>query len=184
MATLVAMAYPGEPGGALRAALDLEDLPIAESSDLDDAVVVTVDDRGKTHLTQATHLTSEGAIYGALGGMIVGVLASLLFPALKPIAILGVTLGASVVGLLLGALIGHNRDIGIADDFVRIASANLPANSSALFVLLEGERADDVLAELATCGGELLTTDLPSKDAQRLRLAARRAQRKRSVRAL
>ncbi|NTW28246.1 MAG: DUF1269 domain-containing protein [Coriobacteriia bacterium] len=184
MATLVAMSYPGDPNRATQAALHLEDLPIADSSDLEDVVVVTTNDRGRAHLTQTTRLISEGAIYGALFGMVAGVLGTWISGIDAALSILAMTLGLAVAGALIGAGIGRNRDFGIADDFVRAASAKLPANSSALFVLLDGGHDEHVLAALATCGGELLTSDLPSADAARLRQAAKTAQRRKAVRAL
>ncbi|MGV8083975.1 MAG: DUF1269 domain-containing protein [Coriobacteriia bacterium] len=179
MAVLVAMAYPGDPDGAPRAQFDLQRLSIYESSHLEDAVIVTVDERGRTHLAQAKRPTSEGAIYGAFIGLALGVAVAIPL-ASAPVLATASSIGGGVLGLVIGALVGRSRDTGIADDFVRTASANLPPRSSALFVLLEGEATLSVLDELATCGGEVLTTDLPSEAAQRLRLAARRAQRKRS----
>jgi uncharacterized membrane protein len=178
MAVLVAMAYPGDPDGAFRAEFDLQDLSMYESSHLEDAVVVSVDERGATHLAQAMHPASEGAIYGAFIGLAIGIAAAIPLASAPGLAA-ALAIAGGVLGLAIGALVGRSRDAGIADDFIRAASAKLPPRSSALFVLLEGEATLSVLDELATCGGEVLTTDLPSEAAQRLRLAARRAQRAR-----
>ena len=39
---------------------------------------------------------------------------------------------------------------------------------------VEGDNASDVLKQLATCGGELLSTDLPAEQAEKLRGALKR----------
>lgn len=175
MATLVAVAYPGDPDRAATAAEELAELPIAQAADLDDAVAVTVDDQGAVRLHQSTDLTSEDALDGALIGLVVGIVLTLPFPFLAPAAFAGAALGGSAIGALTGGVVGHYSDIGINDDFVRDISAKLPPNSSALFVLVEGDDTDAVLGELATCGGDLLTTDLPDEKAAHLREALHKA---------
>jgi uncharacterized membrane protein len=181
MATLVAIAYPGEPDRAATAAKELEDLPFAVNADLDDAVAVVVNKKGKVHLLQSTNLTTLGALDGALIGLATGVVLTLPFPFLAPITLTGAALSASAIGALTGGAVGHFTDIGIDDAFVRELSAKLPMDSSALFVLVEGENAGQVLSELASCGGELLSTDLPPEQAARLRAALRREHQEESV---
>lgn len=178
MATLVAIAYAGEPERAVSAAQDVAALPLVESADLQDVVAVTVEADGTVRLHQSTDLTSEDALEGALIGLVAGVVLTLPFPVLAPAAFAGATLGGSAIGAITGGVVGHYSDIGIDDDFVREVSAKLPSNSSALFVLLEGDQTDALLGELATCGGEILTTDLPDEKAEHLRRALRDAHRK------
>lgn len=181
MATLVAIAYPGEPDRAAITAEQLQALPFSASADLDDAVAVVIDEHGIARLQQSTDMTSEGAIDGALIGLVAGVVLTLPFPFLAPIGFAGAAVVTSLIGALTGGVVGHYRDIGIDDDFVRALGAKLPANSSALFAMVEGEDAEEVLAKLAQSGGELLTTDLPAEQCDRLRVAlqaARQAQGK------
>jgi uncharacterized membrane protein len=174
VATLVAISYPGEPERATSVAQDLQTLAFSPAADLDDAVAVVVDENGDAQLLQSTDLTSEGALDGALIGLVAGIVLTLPFPFLAPLGIAGASLATSAIGAVTGGVIGHYSDIGIDDDFVRDVSASLPKNSSALFVLVEGDSTPEVLAELAKCGGELLSTDLPDEQAARLREALKR----------
>ena len=174
MATLVAIAYKDDPDRAAGAAQDLANLPFAANADLDDAVAVVVNRHGEAKLLQSTNLTTLGALDGALLGLVSAVVLTFGFPFLGGLAIAGAALGGSAVGALTGGLVGHYTDIGIDDEFVRQVSDKLPSNSSALFVLVEGENTDKILEELATCGGELLSTDLPDDQADKLRAALKR----------
>jgi uncharacterized membrane protein len=171
MATLVAIAYAGQIDRAAQVAEELETLPFSASLGLDDAVSVTVDSGGRHELHQSTDMTGEGALDGALVGLVAGVVLTLPFPFLAPFAFAGAALAGSAIGALTGGVIGHYQDIGIHDDFVRDVTENLPADSSALFLLIEDAVAGEVLGELANYGGELLTTDLPDEQAERLRAA-------------
>ena len=174
MATLVAIAYPGEPDRAVSAAQDVSKLPFAETADLDDVVAVVVNKRGDAKLLQSTNLTTLGALDGALLGLVSAMVLTLGFPFLAPLAVAGAAVGGSAVGAVAGGLVGHYTDIGIDDEFVREVTKKLPTDSSALFVLVEGEDSDKVIAELASCGGELLATDLPDERAATLRAALKR----------
>jgi len=174
MATLVAIAYPNDPDRAATAAQDLVNLPFAANADLDDAVAVVVNGHGEAKLLQSTNLTTLGALDGALIGLVSGVVLTFGFPFLAPVVAAGAMLGASAIGAATGGVVGHYTDIGIDDEFVRDLSAKLPANSSALFVLIEADNPDEVIAQLAACGGELLSTDLPAEQAAKLREALKR----------
>ena len=171
MATLVAIAYKHDPDRAATAAQELANLPFAANADLDDAVAVVVNRHGDAKLMQSTNLTTLGALDGALLGLVSGVVLTFGFPFLGGLAVAGAALGASAIGALTGGLVGHYTDIGIDDAFVREVADRLPPNSSALF---EGDKTDEVLSQLASCGGELLSTDLPDEQAERLREALKR----------
>ena len=174
MATLVAIAYADDPDRAAVAAQDLASLPFAQNADLDDAVAVVVNGKGEAKLLQSTNLTTLGALDGALIGLVSGVVLTFGFPFLAPIVATGAMLGASAIGALTGGVVGHYTDIGIDDAFVRSLSQKLPPNSSALFVLVEGDDSAAVIEQLASCGGELLSTDLPDEQADKLRAALKR----------
>jgi uncharacterized membrane protein len=181
MATLVAIAYKDDPDRAATAATDLANLPFAVSADLDDAVAVVVNRHGDARLMQSTNLTTLGALDGALLGLASAVVLTFGFPFLGGLAVAGAALSGAGIGALTGGLVGHYTDIGIDDDFVRSVAEKLPPNSSALFVLVEGDDTAEVLTQLASCGGELLSTDLPDAQAAKLREALKRQHAEESV---
>ena len=74
--------------------------------EMEDAVVVTRDAKGKVQLHQAVNLTAAGAASGGFWGMLIGMLF------LNPL--LGVAIGAGS-----GALSGKLADIGINDQFMK-----------------------------------------------------------------
>jgi uncharacterized membrane protein len=128
--------------------------------DLEDAVVVVKDDKGKVKLHQAFNLTSAGAITGGFWGSLIG----LIF--LNPL--LGLAVGASA-GAVSGALI----DVGIDDDFMKELGATLTPGSSSLFVLLRNPTTapDKVLEELKGTGGTILKTSLSHEDEAKIQAA-------------
>ncbi|MEI6269831.1 MAG: DUF1269 domain-containing protein [Methylococcaceae bacterium] len=128
--------------------------------DLEDAVVVVKNDKGKVKLHQAFNLTSSGAINGGFWGSLIG----LIF--LNPL--LGLAVGASA-----GAVSGALTDVGIDDNFMKELGATLTPGSSALFVLLRSPSAapDKVLEELKGTGGTLLKTSLSHEDEAKIQAA-------------
>ena len=128
--------------------------------DLEDAVVVVKNDKGKVKLHQAVNLTSAGAVSGGFWGSLIG----LLF--LNPL--LGLAVGASA-----GAVSGALTDVGIDDNFMKELGATMTPGSSSLFVLLRNPVAtpDKVLEELKGTGGTLLKTSLSHEDEARLQAA-------------
>lgn len=181
MATLVAIAYKDDPDRATTAARELASLPFAQNADLDDAVAVIVNRHGDAKLLQSTNLTTLGALDGALIGLVSAVVLTFGFPFLGGLALAGAALGGSAIGAITGGVVGHYTDIGIDDEFVRSLAAKLPPNSSALFVLIEGDQTDAVISQFAKCGGELLTTTLPDAGAERLREALKRERREEEI---
>lgn len=109
--------------------------------EMDDAVVVTRDDKGKVQLHQAVNLTATGAIGGAFWGMLIGMLF------FNPL------LGAAV-GAGSGALSGKLSDLGIDDKFMKELGETLKDNSSALFVLVRKSTPDKVLEGLKDFAGK------------------------------
>lgn len=125
---------------------------------MEDAVVVTKDNEGKTKLHQAVNLTASGAVGGTFWGMLVG----LLF--LNPL--LGAAAGAAG-----GALAGKLTDIGINDKMMKEMAEAFTPGSSALFVLVRKVTADKVLEGLKpfTGKGKLFQTSLAKDDEEALR---------------
>src|SRR3954468_12611352 len=101
MSTLVAVVFDNEYT-AFQMRAELARMHKEYLIELEDAVVVTRDQKGKTKLDQAVNLTTAGAMGGGFWGLLIG----LIF--LNPL--LGAALGAGV-----GALTGRFNDIGIDD---------------------------------------------------------------------
>ena len=120
--------------------------------DMEDAVVVTKNDKGKVKLHQSYDLTTSGAVQGSFWGLLVGTLF------LNPL--LGMAVGAGA-----GTLTGAATDIGIDDNFMRQLGETLKPGTSALFVLVKKSTPDKVLEELKQFEGKVLRTSLP-KDAE------------------
>jgi uncharacterized membrane protein len=109
--------------------------------EMEDAVVVTRNEKGKVQLHQAANLTASGAVGGAFWGSLIG----LLF--LNPL--LGAAIGAGS-----GALSGKLTDIGINDQFMKDLGTTLTPGHSALFVLVRKSTPDKVLEGLKPFAGK------------------------------
>jgi len=126
--------------------------------DLEDAVVVVKDEKGKIKLHQMINLTGLGAVSGGFWGSLIG----LIF--LNPL--LGMAMGAAA-----GAVSGALRDVGIDDNFMKELAAGLPAGGSALFVLVRNATPDRVLEEVKGMGGKILKTSLNHESEAKLQEA-------------
>ena len=126
--------------------------------EMEDAVVVTRDDKGAVQLHQAMNLTAAGAVGGAFWGSLIG----LLF--LNPL--LGAALGAGS-----GALSGKLTDLGISDQFMKDLSATLTPGTAALFVLVRKSTPDKLLEGLKPFAGKgrLLHNSLTKENEDKLR---------------
>lgn len=126
--------------------------------EMEDAVVVTRDAKGKVQLHQAMNLTAGGAVGGAFWGTLIGMLF------LNPL--LGTAIGAGA-----GALSGKLSDIGINDQFMKDLGATFTAGSSALFVLVRKSTPDKVLDGLKPFAGKgrVLQTSLTKDKEEELR---------------
>jgi uncharacterized membrane protein len=126
--------------------------------ELEDAVVVTRDQKGKTRLDQAVNLTTAGAIGGGFWGLLIG----LIF--LNPL--LGAMLGAGA-----GALSGRLNDLGLSDQMLKDIGKSFTPGTSGLFVLVRRATSDKVLAGLKefTGKGKVFQTSLTRDDEHALR---------------
>lgn len=109
--------------------------------EMEDAVVVTRDDNGKTKLHQAVNLTAAGAVGGSFWGMLIG------FIFLNPL--IGMAAGAAG-----GAISGAMADIGIDDKTMKEMAESFKPGGSALFVLVRKSTPDKVLERLAPFAGK------------------------------
>lgn len=131
--------------------------------DLDDAVVVIKNEKGKVKVKQSYDLVTSGALSGGFWGSLIG----LLF--LHPL--LGVA-----AGLASGALSGALTDIGVDDELIKDLGKTIEPSTSALFLLVRKATPDKVLEELRPYGGKLLRTSLSKSDEASLKAALEKAQ--------
>lgn len=157
MSNLIVIGFQNEADAfAMRA--ELTKLQSQYLIEMEDAVVVTRDAKGKVQLHQAVNLTTAGAA----GGMFWGTLIGLLF--FNPL--LGAAVGAGG-----GALSGKLSDIGINDAFMKELGATLTEGTSALFVLVRKSTPDKVLEGLKAFAGKgkVLQTSLTKDKEAELR---------------
>ncbi len=134
--------------------------------EMEDAVVVTRDQKGKVQLHQAVNLTAAGAVSGTLWGSLIG----LIF--LNPL--LGAAMGAGA-----GALSGALTDIGIGDDFMKQLGQTFKPGTAALFLLVRKSTPDKVLDGLKQFTGKarVLQTSLTKDKEDELKRAFEGASR-------
>lgn len=125
---------------------------------MEDSVVVTRDERGRTKLDQMTSLTAAGAIGGGFWGMLIGLII------LNPI--LGAALGATA-----GAVSGKFADIGLDNRMMKDVAASFKPGTSALFLLVRRATPDKVLDGLKEFAGKgkVFQTSLNKDDESQLR---------------
>jgi len=157
MSTLVAVVFEDE-ATAFEMRAKLVRMQKDYLIDLEDAVVVTKDQKGNTRLDQAVNLTSAGAIGGGFWGLLIG----LIF--LNPL--LGALIGAGA-----GALSGKLSDIGLNDRMLKDIGNSFKRGSSGVFVLFRKATSDKVLEGLKefTGKGKVFQTSLSKDDEHALR---------------
>ena len=162
MSTLVAVVFNDETT-AFEMRTALMKMQEQHLIDLEDSVVVTKDQKGKTRLDQAVSLAAAGAFGGGFWGLLIG----LIF--LNPL--LGAAIGAGA-----GALSGKFQDIGLDDKMIKSLSESFKPKTSALFVLVRKATVDKVLAGLKefTGKGKVFQTSLNKDDEATLREALER----------
>lgn len=138
--------------------LEMRKLEKEHLIDLEDAVVVVRDQKGKVKLKQSHNLVTAGAAGGGFWGLLIGVLF------LNPLA--GV-----LVGTAAGALGGLMKDIGIDDDFIKDLGQTIQPGTSALFILTRKVTPDKVMGEVRRLKGKVLRTSLSKEDEDKLKVA-------------
>jgi len=115
---------------------------------LDDAAIVTKDERGKIRIHQTKDV---GPGKGAAAGGWVGMLAGWLFMA----PLVGAVLGAAI-----GGIWAKLRDIGISDKQMMEMGEEIVPGSAALFLLLDPVAPTTLVREMRRFEGRVLYTDL------------------------
>jgi uncharacterized membrane protein len=157
MSDLIAVAYDDRET-AERVRDELAKLTREHVIEIEDAVVVTRDEKGKVKLHQTLNPAGAGAAGGALWGGLIG----LIF--LAPL------LGAAI-GALAGGAAGAVTDLGVDDDFMRELGANLPEGGAALIVLVRKVTPDKVLPRISEYGGRVIQSSLSREAEQKLQEA-------------
>jgi uncharacterized membrane protein len=155
MSNLVAIAYPDQ-ATAEEVMGTLGRLSTEKSIELEDAVVVTRDDKGKVKLHQSNKLAAAGAAGGALWGGLIGLIFF--------VPLLGMAVGAAT-----GAATGKLTDVGVDDNFMKDLGSKLQPGGAAVIVLIHRSTPDKVLPEIAKFGGDVIQTSLDNETEARLR---------------
>ena len=159
MSNLVAVAFPSR-ATAEEVMATLGRLQTEHAIELEDAVIVTRDDKGKVKLHQSNKLAAGGAVGGALWGGLIGLI--FLMP------LFGMAIGAAS-----GAAAGAMSDAGVDDKFMKEMGTKLQPGGAAVIVLLRNVNAEKVLAEVKI-SGEVIQTSLGEDGEQALRDALAR----------
>lgn len=162
MNKLVAIVYPDQSRAA-EVFATLHRMQNEELIDIEDAVYVTRDDKGKVKLHQSSSLTGEGALVGSMWGLLIGMLF------LSPV--LGAAIGAAG-----GAAVGGFSDYGIDDKFMKELGKKMKNDTSALFISFRSVVADKVVPEISQYGGEIIQTSLSTKTEKKLQEALDKGQ--------
>jgi uncharacterized membrane protein len=157
LATLSVLKFE-DPYGADRVLITLEGLQARQMITLQDAAVVSWPEGNKKPKTRQLHSTAGlGAMSGAFWGFLFGLIFFVPF--------LGAAIGAST-----GALSGSLADVGIDDDFIKQVRDKVTPGTSALFALTSDATAPDkVVDELKAYDFEIISTNLPEEQEQKLR---------------
>ena len=141
--------------------LDLLKMQREHLTDLEDAVVLIRNQKGKVKLHHMTHLTLEGAVSGGFLGTLFGLML------LNPIfALFGLA-----AGTVIGALEGSMTHLGIDERFMKRLAEHLKPATSALCILIRGTTTDKVLEEVEKFGGKVLETSLLHEVDEKLKTA-------------
>ena len=158
MATLSVLKF-NDPYGAERVMIALQGMQERQLITLEDAAVVSWPQGNKKPTTRQLHSTAgAGATWGAFWGFLFGLIFFVPF--------LGAAIGAG-----MGGLSGSLADVGI-DDFIKQVRDEVTEGTSALFALTSGATAvDKVVDELKAYDFEIISTNLPEEQEQKLREA-------------
>jgi uncharacterized membrane protein len=178
MAELIVVGFKKDMYRASEALNMLQDMNASWMVDLNDAVAVYRDYKGKLRVDQSYQMTTnEGAAWGGLFGGLMGALLAAPFTAGVSAAVAaGAVAAGSLSGVALGASVGAidadswKEDFGITDDFVERVGALIQPGDSAVFVLARTLNPQLVADAFRGYGGTILRTTLT--DSQRARVEA------------
>ena len=158
MDTLTVLKFP-EADGADRMISRLEDLQKMELIDIVDAAIVTwPEGKKKPRTRQLNNLAGFGALDGAFWGLLFGL-------------IFFVPIFGMAIGAMMGGMGGAFSDIGIDDDFINKVRETVTEGTSALFLLSRGAVVDRVAEAVEGMNFEIIGTNLPKEQEEKLREA-------------
>jgi uncharacterized membrane protein len=121
--------------------------------EIKNAAVIVKDDKGRVHIDEREDVKAgKGALFGAVTGALIGLLAG---PAG---AITGALAGAATGGVTASVV-----DMGFSDDQLAELRASMPADSSALVVLIEHKWVEKLVEELEVGQGKLFRHEVASE---------------------
>lgn len=156
MATLSVLKFT-EADGADRMISRLEELQKMQMIKIEDAAIVSWPEGQKKPRTRnLSSMTGLGAMDGAFWGLLFGL-------------IFFVPLFGAAIGAAMGALSGSMADVGIDDDFIKQVRDRVTEGTSALFLLTSDAVIDRVKEAVEGIDFEIITTNLPKEEEDRLR---------------
>jgi uncharacterized membrane protein len=159
MATLSVLKFD-DPRAAARTLIALQDMQDRKMITLEDAAVVTWPEGNKKPSMPQDHLVGEMALGGAFWGLLFGLIFFMPF--------LGAAIGAGTAASLSTSL----EDEGIDAEFIKRVGEEVTEGTSALFALTSGATAPErVIDELKAYDFEIISTNLPEEQEQKLREA-------------
>lgn len=178
MSELIVVGFEGTRRGS-EVLGQLFDLNLKGAIDLEDAVAVYRTKDGKLRVDESVQPTSEeGAAWGGLLGAMIGGLIMAPFTAGASAAGAAAAVGAGALTFgATGAVIGSEDALymkdryGISEDFVKQVGGLVQPGNSAVFVLADSQRPEEVTDYFKGYGGKILRTKLPPEKAQRLQQA-------------
>ncbi len=159
--SFLAVVY-SDPRQASRVLKALQTLKSPKLTDLDEAVYVTRDKRGRTLLQEPRPRRKKNIIGDSVVGMMAGAIL------LAPID------GSSLVEAT-DTVRRKVANVSLEDEFVRTVRARMEPDSSTIFLLIQRVRATEIIPRITPYGGTMLETSI-TRD-ERIRLAALEALR-------
>jgi uncharacterized membrane protein len=171
MAELIVVGFKQDMHRASEVLNTLKDMNQSWVVDLQDAVAVYRNLKGKLRVDQSYQMTTgQGAAWGGLFGGLIGAILAAPFTA-GASAAAGIMAAGSLSGLALGATFGAadaedwKDDYGISEQFVNEVGSMVQPGDSAIFALLRTIDPTIVEAQFKGYGGTILRTTL--NDVQR-----------------
>jgi uncharacterized membrane protein len=160
MSKLIAVAFD-TPHKAEEVRLDMVKLENDDLVDLEEAVVMVLDRKGKVRFHHSQHMTFPAALSGGFLGTLVGLMI------VNPV----IALVGGVTGTAVGAAAGALKEVGIEESFMKELSTHLKPGSSALFVVVRKGDPRSIIEELKKYHGEILQTSLSHQNEETLKKA-------------